>query len=154
MPALEPEEEPECERAALQGLIVNFGQLSINQGSGSASSASGSAPAAAVAPAPAQDGAAPRSRGERAPEPAPAENRGEAWCYVVWVLPDHPEATGIHCGGGAAWRALLELLPGRSYSYRSGTRLRRADNLDAAKKLYAAERDRHSCPREARIHVH
>ena len=57
------------------------------------------------------------------PWPATAAE-GRLHAYAVWALPGHPELRGVHLGGPQAWLGLLDLLPGRAYSFQSGTRLR------------------------------
>ena len=49
---------------------------------------------------------------------------GRLRAYAVWVLPGHPELRGVHLGGAQAWLGLQDRLPGRSYSFQSGARLR------------------------------
>ncbi len=63
--------------------------------------------------------------------------------YVIWVVPGHPELTGIHVGGRDLWGRIIEQLPGHCYSYRAGMRLRRADSVEEGRRLFSAEAARH-----------
>ena len=89
--------------------------------------------AAFAAAADAADCGSPRAGGPAAgagaptlqayPWPATAAE-GRLRAYAVWALPGHPELRGVHLGGPQAWLGLQALLPGRAYSFQSGTRLR------------------------------
>ena len=90
---------------------------------------------------------APRSAAKRAARPAPPRAaRPERWAYAVWRHPTRPELRGVHCGGGAAWRALAETLPGGRNSYASGARLRRFADEAEALAGYEREAARHGAP--------
>ena len=79
--------------------------------------------------------------------------RERAWCYVVWVIPNHPEARGIHVGSGRAWAHLLPLLEGR-YRYSAGHRLRKTASLREAVSLYQSEAATHGAPSEPKVFTH
>ena len=89
--------------------------------------------AAFAAAADAEDFGSPRAGGPAAGAGAPTLQaypwpattaKGRLRAYAVWALPGHPELRGVHLGGLQAWLGLQDLLPGRAYSFQSGTRLR------------------------------
>ena len=102
--------------------------------------------------APKAGAAAPAARQRPAPRPPPPRPaKAETWAYAVWKHPLQPELRGVHCGGGAAWRAIAASLPNGRYSFASGARLRRFASEAEALSGYKAEAERHEAPLPAPV---
>lgn len=108
-------------RAAFAAAADVAGCGSPSTGGPAAGAGEGCASAPPAAASVATRGAGPTLQAY--PWPATAAE-GRLRAYAVWALPGHPELRGVQLGGPQAWLGLLDLLPGRAYSFQSGTRLR------------------------------
>ena len=78
----------------------------------------------------------------------------EEWAYVVWRAPRSSQnLVGLHLGSGRAWCFIARCL-GEEYSYGRGHRLRKAENLAEARRLYSLEAARHKAPRVPAVFYH
>ena len=82
--------------------------------------------------------AEPQVQAEPASEPAPESK--ELWAYAVWAGPGTKDIVGVHVGGRAAWRAIVQsigrYLPGQH-------KLRRAPTEREATSLFNREAEKH-----------
>ena len=106
----------------------------------------------AAAPAPKQPSS---SAGFRHTLPVPFERSGlesaeRCRCYAVWQVQGRPELQGVHFGP-SAWPGIEERLPQSTYSYKTGSRLRRFDSLAAGVAGYLDEAGRHGAPVPPRL---
>ena len=105
-----------------------------------------------AAPAPELPGG---SAGFRHILPVPFERSGlesaeRCRCYAVWQVQGRPELQGVHFGP-SAWAGIEERLPQSTYSYKTGSRLRRFDSLAAGVAGYLDEAGRHGAPVPPRL---
>ena len=78
----------------------------------------------------------------------------EEWAYVVWRAPhSSQDIVGIHVGSERAWW-FIEYCLGVEYSYAFGHRLRKAESLAEARRLYSLESARHKAPRVPAVFYH
>ena len=67
---------------------------------------------------------------------APADIR----YYVLWVIPGHPELTGVAWGQFPnIWNQIARFLPNREYRYSDGTRLKREQSFQEAVTAFRAQ---------------
>ena len=128
-------------QAAAAGVAAALGLTPCGAGAAPAKKAPAAGAASSVA-----------RQGPIAGKPArPRDPSAEAWAYAVWRHPSRPELRGVHCGGGAAWKALAPTLPGRRYCFAAGTRLRRFPSEREALEGYEAEAAAHGAPLPAPV---